>query len=314
MFGLKQSNNITGNDNMYRKFFFAGYILCVLIANSGYAQQNNFSALTGPYLGQKPPGMKPEIFAPGIISIKNHRDYGCTFSADGKWFFFTRGAGGENKESIMFCMLKESGWTAPAYTFNSREYSQGEPNFSPDGNQLLFARLKKMENGELIPFIQISEKRDGSWKEPSELMPGMFITMAANKTLYYTYVLNGLDSTDIVKSRYQEGEYGEPEFLPGIINTKYNEIHPFIAPDEGLLIFDSNRPGGYGKYDIYISFRKNDGTWCKPINLGPEINTADYEGVASLSPDGQFLFFNRNEDIYWVDAKIIEDLKPKELK
>lgn len=104
--------------------------------------------LRGPYLGQKPPGMTPEIFAPGIISIKNHRDYGGTFSPDGKWFFFTRGAGGENKESIMFCQLEETGWTAPEYAFNSGKDSQGEPNFSPDGNQLLFARLKEMENGE----------------------------------------------------------------------------------------------------------------------------------------------------------------------
>jgi hypothetical protein len=278
------------------------------------AQQKDFPKLTGPYLGQKPPGRTPEIFAPGIISIKNHRDYGCTFSPDGKWFFYTRGTIGKNKQSIMFCKLEESGWTAPIYAFNSWKYSQGEPNFSPNGNQLLFARLKKMENGEWIPFIHISEKCGSSWKEPYELMEGLFITMAANKTLYFTYVLNGMDSADIVRSRYQEGEYGEPEFLSMVINTKYNEFHPFIAPDEGLLIFDSNRPGGYGKYDIYISFRKNDGTWCKPINLGAEINTAGYEGVASLSPDGRFLFFNRNEDIYWVDAKIIEELKPRELK
>jgi len=294
-------------------------LICIIFvilvpAINVFAQQKEFPKLTGSYLGQETPGKTPEIFAPGIISIKNHRDYGCTFSPDGKWFFFTRGAGGENKESIMFCELKESGWTAPKDAFNSGKYSQGEPNFSPDGNQLLFARLKKVENGELIPFIQISEKSESSWKKPSELMPGMFITMAANKTLYYTYVLNGMDSTDLVISRYQDGEFEEPDFLARIINTQYNEVHPFIAPDEGYLIFDSNRPGGYGKYDIYISVRKNDGTWCKPINLGPEINTADYEGVASLSPDGQFLFFNRNEDIYWVDAKIIEELKTKELK
>lgn len=288
------------------------FITLSFVVMSTGARQNDWPNLTGPYLGQEPPGKTPEIFAPGIISIKNHRDYGCTFSPDGKWFFFTRGAGGENKESIMFCKLEESGWTDPKYAFNKGEYSQGEPNFSPDGNQLLFARRKEMENGEWIPFIQISEKTGSSWKEPYELTAGMFITMAANKTLYFTYVLNGMDSTDIVISRYQEGEYGESEFLPSIINTKYNEIHPFIAPDEGFLIFDSNRPGGYGKYDIYVSFRKNDSTWCKPINLGPEINTKGYEGVASLSPDGRFLFFNRNDDIYWVDAKIIEKLRPNQ--
>ena len=299
---------------MKQKVTIIGMAITLFMIFSTCKQQSNFPVLRGPYLGQEPPGMTPKVFAPGIISIKNHRDYGCTFSPDGNWFFFTRGTNGENKESIMFCKLEESGWTTPQYAFNSWEYSQGEPNFSPNGNQLLFARLKKMENGEWIPFIQISEKSGSSWKEPYELTAGMFITMAANKTLYFTYVFNGIDSADIVISRYQEGEYGEPEFLSRVINTQYNEIHPFIAPDEGLLIFDSNRPGGYGQYDIYVSFRKNDGTWCKPINLGPEINTPGYEGVASLSPDGKFLFFNRNEDIYWVDAKIIDELKQEHLK
>ena len=301
---------------MKKKASFILLVLLFLLIGISLSQEKlkDFPVLKGPYLGQKPPGMVPEVFAPSIISIKNHRDYGCTFSLDGKWFYFTRDSVGKNKHSIMFCKLEESGWTAPVNTFSSWKYSQGEPNFSPDGNLLLFARLKKMENGEWIPFINISEKSGSSWKEPYELMAGMFITMATNKTLYFTYVLNGMDSADIVRSRCQEGEYGKPEFLTGDINTKYNEFHPFIASDEGLLIFDSNRPGGYGDYDIYVSFRRNNGTWCKPLNLGSEINTPRYEGVASLSPDGRFLFFNRNEDIYWVDAGIIENLKPKHSK
>jgi hypothetical protein len=77
------------------------------------------------------------------------------------------------------------------------------------------------------------------------------------------------------------------------------------------LIFTSHRSGGYGKGDLYISFRKNDGSWGTPVNLGPHFNTTAYENGSTISPDGKFLFFTRRQDwhtsidsnIYWVSVK-----------
>jgi Tol biopolymer transport system component len=124
------------------------------------------------------------------------------------------------------------------------------------------------------------------------------------------------------------------------ISTTSHEVDPFIAPDESYLIFASDRPGGYGEADLYICFRQSDGTWPKAQNMGPSINTKTGELCPSVSPDGKYLFFssnrslypnysetpityaekerilnspgNGNPDIYWVDAKIIEELKSKE--
>ena len=67
--------------------------------------------------------------------------------------------------------------------------------------------------------------------------------------------------------------------------------------------------GGKG---MYISFKKEDGTWTQPKNTKP--STGLYGSLAALSPDGKYLFYSSGGDIYWVDAKIIKKLKPEELK
>jgi hypothetical protein len=82
------------------------------------------------------------------------------------------------------------------------------------------------------------------------------------------------------------------------------------------MLFESNRSGGYGGADIYISYKNDDGTWALPINLGNRINTGAHERSPYISPDNKYLFFWRvtsSSDIYWVDAKIIEEFKPKNL-
>jgi hypothetical protein len=88
---------------------------------------------------------------------------------------------------------------------------------------------------------------------------------------------------------------------------------PGIAPDESFMVFTSiNLPGGYGHRDIYLILRLPDGTWSKPRNLGPRINSTYVEHSPRISPDKKYLFFTRangwdprkhNADIYWVALK-----------
>ena len=73
------------------------------------------TGLKGEYLGQKPPGLKSEVFAPGIVSIRGGHEFSCTFSPDGKEFYFNRGP------DIFVCRWEKEGWTAPEPApFNSR--------------------------------------------------------------------------------------------------------------------------------------------------------------------------------------------------
>ena len=80
------------------------------------------------------------------------------------------------------------------------------------------------------------------------------------------------------------------------------------------MIYDLKSNLGFGESDLYISFNKN-GVWTKPFNLGPKINTDKTEMAASVSPDGNYLFFHRGEgnegDIYWVDFRPIKEAMKK---
>ena len=89
----------------------------------------------------------------------------------------------------------------------------------------------------------------------------------------------------------------------------------------GFLIFDSKRPGavgGEGDIDLYICFRNKKRMWGDAISMGDKINSPLQDHVASLSSDGKYLFFAHGEqdcwDIYWVDAKVIDELKPEHLR
>ncbi len=125
----------------------------------------------------------------------------------------------------------------------------------------------------------------------------------------------GLGESDIYRSRLVNGKYLKAENLGTVINTEEHEWDPFIAPDESFLVFCSTKAGGYGRDDLYISFREGDGSWTKPVNMGENFNSPGLDNRPSITPDGKFLFYvtakSGNRDIYWVDARIIEDLKPR---
>ena len=104
-----------------------------------------------------------------------------------------------------------------------------------------------------------------------------------------------------------------------MINTKYREGDVYIAPDESfLLVISSDRPDTFGKGDLYSRYRNNNDKWSKAVNLGKHINSITHDYCPMISPDSKYLFYsnstNENDDIYWVDAKIIEELKPNKLK
>jgi Tol biopolymer transport system component len=152
----------------------------------------------------------------------------------------------------------------------------------------------------------------------------MRLTASAEGTYVFDEIVKdgkgGYEDGPIRSSRLVDGKREKPRVLSKAINTGKQNSHPFIAPDESYIIWDSQRDGGYGDSDIYISYRQQDGAWGAAINMGDKINTAGWDAAASVTPDGKYILFNRyadaeggeNVDIYWVDAQIIETLRPKE--
>lgn len=124
----------------------------------------------------------------------------------------------------------------------------------------------------------------------------------------------GLGDADVWRSVPSNGVYSPVEHVGAPVNTEHLDSAPFIAADESFIIFESDRPGGFGQQDLYVSFRRDD-EWSTPANLGSAVNTEQIEDEAYVSPDGKYLFFNRraayttrqHTDIYWVDFAAVID-------
>ncbi|MCP4725100.1 MAG: hypothetical protein GY863_08695 [bacterium] len=289
-----------------------------------------FPVLSGPYLGQKPPGMTPEIFAPGIINTDDKNHSSVAASPDGNemyWSMFSH-IDGIRQERIWYMKQEGGKWTKPEVAPFSGEYRDGQPSLSPDGSRLFFSSLRPIDqnDGSGDANIWYIGKTDTGWSDPvcldnvvnSEYQE-WFPTVANNGNLYYGfYRKDSPTSWDIYCSEFIDGTYTLPEKMSGVVNGEFYEGTPYIDPDEEYIIFFSERPKGrFEEGKLYISFKKADGTWTPAESLGEEINSTASR-FPNMSPDGNYFFFTRlkgdMEHIYWVDAKIIEELKPDHLK
>jgi hypothetical protein len=302
-------------------------ISLILLHSSNFCTaQDKVLKLTGPYLGQTPPGKTPIVFAPNIISTEANEGC-CCFSGNGNLFLFARA--GSSLNGILMMHQIDGVWSKPKLAPFSVGKYDWDFMLAPDDKTVFVSSGRPLKKGappEKEYRIWISEKNEQGWSEPY-LLPypvntgqhDSFPSVSKNGTLYFfSNRSGGLGKGDIYKSQREDGIYIKVENLKTPINTKYHEVDPFIAPDESYIIFCSEKPGGFGKADIYVTFHKKDKTWSKPINLGNKINSSHSEYIPYITPDGKYFFFTSNKsgnrDIYWVDANIIYELKPKGLK
>jgi Tol biopolymer transport system component len=326
-------------------------VFCLLVFYSIVCFANDkFPELKGPYLGQTPPGKTPEIFAPSIISHGFHEN-GIAFCTDGNELFYSTSDNKYTSKTFIYLKKENNKWSTPEIAPFSGSYYDHSIFFSPDNKKLFFSSMRPFSSnsdskGDLD--IWVIEKDGHSWGKPVHLdspintaKSEQITSIAANGTIYLRTNYEGRGKWAIYISRLEKGKYTAAEKLDKTINKGYNEGNPFIFPDESFLLFKSSKPGGYGNTDLYVSFRQKDNSWGEPINLGEKINSPEYELEPRLSPDGKYLFFTsfRTPDpsvfkgksyeelmkvyrspqngygtLYWVDAKIIEDLKPENLK
>lgn len=272
----------------------------ITLSNKSHSQ-DTFSAPVGPYIGQKPPGLTPEVFAPGIISTEHH-EWGAIFSPDMKEFYFSRRNNKSGKDSHFVLKSENSRW----------HESEVEPgvggSISPDGKTMFFAN-------------QYRERTDEGWSEFKSLGAAFdnidIMRLTASSKGTYVFDEFAKDGNFVLRySRLVNGEREAPKPLSKEINTGKQNVHPFIAPDESYILWDSKRDDGYGGSDIYVSFRQENGSWGTAINLGDKVNTSTSQRGGYVTPDGKYLFFmspasTGKGDMFWVDAQIIETLRPK---
>lgn len=104
----------------------------------------------------------------------------------------------------------------------------------------------------------------------------------------------GLGSCDLFVSTKTKKGWSAPENIGSPLNTEFWESSPCLSPDKTELYFSSNRPGGFGGKDIYVSRRLPNGRWSEPENLGEKINTVGDESCPFVHADNQTLYFTSN--------------------
>ncbi len=297
-------------------------VVKILIANRGHTSILHFTNLHGKYFNQQSPGLESKLFAPGIISTIFTEHCSPAFSPNGKEVYFYPISGMELKDKgVMFMELKDSGWTIPRKAFFSNEYNAVNPTITPDGKRIYFKSRRPLEEGgtQGPRRVWYVERERHAWSEPKPFEKtldlegvGWQVTVTMNYNFYFTCSSLG---EGVYRFPFVDGCYLEPE----MVDTGFPGWAPAIAPDESYLIFVcTDREDAFGGDDLYISFQKKDGTWTIAKNMGNKINTSSHELWPSVSADGKYIFFvsfkNGNADVYWISAKIIEELRPDKFK
>lgn len=188
------------------------------------------------------------------------------------------------------------------------DFSEYAPVINSDGNILVFTARKKGSTGgeffhdnKYFEDIYVSELTDTVWSSPKKLDENSKLTeVKLNYTYHDAAIAFNNDETslyiyrdnDIWKAPISNKKISDPQPMSDMINTSEHEPSVYLTPDGNTLILVSNKEGGLGGRDLYISSKKSDGTWSTASNLGNKINT-DYDDDAPfITHDGRTLYFS----------------------
>ena len=177
-------------------------------------------------------------------------------------------------------------------------------SISPDGQTILLKGAYVNGTYETRGF-SISNKTTAGWTVPVKVAIPGYEQMSKGKNEYAYLTMDGKaillafsrkknsEDDDLYVSFFEEGQWTRPLELGEEINTKYSETTPFLSADGKTLYFSSDRPGGQGSQDIYMTRRLDDTWqhWRKPQNLGSPINTDEYDAYYSIAAKGDYAYF-----------------------
>jgi len=302
-------------------------VLIVLLSLDACGQKSKISNLT--LFSTEIPVDTALVYGPGIISTKESHESAIAFNQDMTTLYLNRRKPNDTYK-IYVKNFADGQWSkaelAPFYSSKDTAYADYRPRLNPQGDILYFNsdRPLKGETKSTGGHQWYVKKTKNGWGQPMPLetptADGVILDVASSENGNLYFSANKIDGKPEDEKLYfsvnENGEnraavqMGDEINSPGIWSCC-----PFIAPDESYMIYDSPRNSGYGWVDLYISFKKN-GKWTKSYNLGPKVNTNYGEGLATVSPDGKFLFFYRDlngkGDIFWTDfAQLKEEILEK---
>ena len=191
-------------------------------------------------------------------------------------------------------------------------YPEYAPVISLDGTSLYFTSRRQWADQSTDEYrdpqlnqypedIYLSTRdSNGDWSKPDRLnfcegrLNEASVSISADERMIYTYE-DRTGNGDIYFSDFQRNEFQYLKKLDNSnVNTKYWETHVSVTPDGQQMYFVSDRPGGYGKRDLYRIVKLPNGKWSEPINLGPNINSVHDEDSPFIAVDNKTLYFSSN--------------------
>jgi hypothetical protein len=176
------------------------------------------------------------------------------------------------------------------------DFTQGSINDNPavsyDGNTIVYTERRGIVN-----VLFFSKKERGKWQPPieitSEIKAGedcSSCSLNSDGTELFVYKTDNYDGA-LYSSNYIDGAWTPIRKLNKNINTKFYESHASISADGKKLYFTSNRDGGQGNLDIYVSEKDGTGDWGPAVNLGASINTPYNEDTPFITQNDSVLYF-----------------------
>jgi Tol biopolymer transport system component len=252
----------------------------------------------------------------GEVINSKYDDQSPCISADGrKLVFNTRRPETTNSpidiegDGKYFQDIYISSWDTINKKWNTAEDVPGNINtpahdactsISPDGKQIFIYKNDIADNESRGGDVFVSKIVNNKWKTPEALgkpinttyWEGGACISPDGKTLYFTSERKGGHGhSDIwMVTRISKTEWGKPINLGSDVNSEFDEVGVFLAPDGKTLFFSSNGKGSMGSYDIFKTTLEGN-KWTRPVNVGYPINTVYKDGPLVVSADVQTAYF-----------------------
>jgi OmpA-OmpF porin, OOP family len=248
---------------------------------------------------------------------------------DGNTLYFVRVShpsnnfGKEGSTDVWYSDLLNKSWTVARKMPNTVNKDQYNDLFSisPDGNTALIRG--KYENGRLINEIGISvcKKKGVTWQQPQvldipkldDMAKGQFLTAFMSNSqkvliLAFSEKKNSKADDLYFSIRDKQGKWSKPESLGAEVNSGDSDTTPFLASDDNTLYFASNRKGGEGGFDIWVTKRKNKSwtAWSKPLNMGKAVNSGADDLHYSIEASGEYAYLSSKNNAIGGKADIFK--------
>lgn len=315
--GARVNSKSFWGETPYNLAFKAGNLetaslLKTIVADTAKAE---ISLVKGIYFGFESPKSQAELFAPGLSSNLVGGHSNVVFSPDGKaacwteWNLTEEGYADGCK--IWYTRIDGNSWKVPEVILQKGD----TPFFSSDGTKLYFINyIFQPDRNQIKEIYYFDISVDNALMETHKLpfsisKTGLYwqFTIDKDHTIYFSA------NHHLYKSELNSDYYEEPEILKEVYHNDYKGGSPFISPNGDYIIFSSAIGETLGLSDLYIGFKKADGSWTSAMNMGPAINTKFDDHLPIVSGDGKHFFYvttmNGIRGTYWIDAEIINELR-----